>query len=287
MADEQVIQKAQSMGWIPKDQFRGPEEKWVDADVFVERGEQIMPILRKHNKDLQTKVETLNNQVTTLQTAITASQEAIDGLKTFHAENVKEKVAQARANLMAEIKQARTDGNIDAELEANNELQQLNLAEVESAKKPKLNDADLTTKVKLTPEQEQAQRTAETEFNAWRTEVAPWYGTDEDKTAVAIAMGNKLRAKGETVTGRAFLDKVVAEVEKVLQGNPRMRTSKVGEDSRQSGSSGGDGHSYSDLPQEAKAQVAKQAGKMVGEGRAFKTLPEWQNYYAQVFFEEA
>ena len=34
MADETVVKEAQTMGWVPREQFRGAEEKWVDADVF-------------------------------------------------------------------------------------------------------------------------------------------------------------------------------------------------------------------------------------------------------------
>lgn len=44
--------RARAMGWVPKEDFRGPEDKWRDADEFVKRGEEELPILRERNRDL-------------------------------------------------------------------------------------------------------------------------------------------------------------------------------------------------------------------------------------------
>jgi hypothetical protein len=44
--DPETESRAKAMGWAPKDEWRGPEDRWVDADVFVKRGEEVMPILK-------------------------------------------------------------------------------------------------------------------------------------------------------------------------------------------------------------------------------------------------
>jgi hypothetical protein len=48
--------KARRQGWRPKDEYRGPEEKWVDADAFLKRSDEELPVmrerLRKQDKDL-------------------------------------------------------------------------------------------------------------------------------------------------------------------------------------------------------------------------------------------
>ena len=42
--------KVQQLGWAPKESFRGDPQLWMDAKTYVNRGEQIMPILRKNNQ---------------------------------------------------------------------------------------------------------------------------------------------------------------------------------------------------------------------------------------------
>lgn len=42
----EVEQKALKMGWTPKDQFKGDPSKWRPADEFVERGENMLPIVK-------------------------------------------------------------------------------------------------------------------------------------------------------------------------------------------------------------------------------------------------
>ena len=47
-----VEEEARAQGWVGKDEFRGSDDDWVDADTFVKRGKEIMPILRKNNEKL-------------------------------------------------------------------------------------------------------------------------------------------------------------------------------------------------------------------------------------------
>lgn len=46
----EVEQKALKMGWTPKDQFKGDPDKWRPADEFVERGENMLPIIKAQVK---------------------------------------------------------------------------------------------------------------------------------------------------------------------------------------------------------------------------------------------
>ena len=48
----EVRHEAESQGWVPKERFRGNENDWVDAETFVKRGREILPILRKNNENL-------------------------------------------------------------------------------------------------------------------------------------------------------------------------------------------------------------------------------------------
>lgn len=48
--------RARAQGWVPKEEFRGPAEKWRDADEFVRRGEEELPILRERSRTLERKL---------------------------------------------------------------------------------------------------------------------------------------------------------------------------------------------------------------------------------------
>ena len=52
-----VEEEARAQGWVGKDEFRGSDDDWVDADTFVKRGKEIMPILRKNNEKLLKELE--------------------------------------------------------------------------------------------------------------------------------------------------------------------------------------------------------------------------------------
>lgn len=40
-------EKAKPQGWVPRESFRGDPAKWVDAETFVKRGENILPIVKE------------------------------------------------------------------------------------------------------------------------------------------------------------------------------------------------------------------------------------------------
>jgi len=54
---EATEKEARAQGWAPKEEFRGKETDWIDADVFVQRGREINPILRKNNERIQKELD--------------------------------------------------------------------------------------------------------------------------------------------------------------------------------------------------------------------------------------
>ena len=49
--------EARDMGWVPREEYRGKEENWRDAEDFVKRGETILPIVTAQNKKLRSEME--------------------------------------------------------------------------------------------------------------------------------------------------------------------------------------------------------------------------------------
>lgn len=59
----EVEDRAKRMGWVPKDKFKGDEERWVPADKFLERGETELPIMRERIKKMDGTIANLNKTI--------------------------------------------------------------------------------------------------------------------------------------------------------------------------------------------------------------------------------
>ena len=280
MDDTQVVnnveQEARTLGWVPAEEFKGDPNRWVDAETFVERGHTVMPILRKNNERLETLVKQQAEELNKMKNMFNASQESITELQKVHAEATKAAVAKARAEVMNELKQAKRDGDVDREVELQEELLQLKdqQAQIDQQQQPQQQQAQQGTQEQVHPE-----------LQAWMKE-NPWFGTDTRKTQKAMGIAQILRADpdNDNLQGRAFFERVVAE----LEGNA-PRPDKVG-GARPTGGGGGGGgaaggKAFADLPADAKEACDRQGKKLVGEGRAFKDMAAWRSYYANLYFQ--
>lgn len=278
----EVEKQAKEMGWSPQDQFKGDPEKWVDAQAFVDRGQHVLPIVQATNRRLKSDLESTNTRLAHTQAALQESQEAIQALQEYHADEVKNKVEQARTKLLAELKTAKRDENIDREVELTDELQRLNTAQADAGQPAKGNGKD-----KAAPAKNWADDPV---FKAWAEE-NHWYGEDEAKTMIAQGVAMKLRREGDATIGRPFMDKVSAGVIKEIQrltGNTRGGPSKVEGGGPSGNDTGGGGKSYNDLPSEAKEACDKFARdtRLVGAGKIHKTQAEFRKHYATEYFKD-
>lgn len=55
--------EARASGWTDKDEFKGDPNRWVDAETFVNRAEELMPLLRKENKNLRSEMAEIKKMV--------------------------------------------------------------------------------------------------------------------------------------------------------------------------------------------------------------------------------
>lgn len=262
-----IEQEAISLGWSPKDQFKGDEAKWVDAETFVERGKQIMPILRKNNERLLGEVAELKSTVSTLTQAVTQSNESVAALKEFHETSTKAQVEKARRDLLAELKQAKTDGDVDAEVDATAALSEFDAAQkaVKAAPAP--------------PPAAKASPALNPEVEQWMKD-NPWYGIDHIRTGMMDGVSKKLRADGNTKVGKLFLEEAAEQVEQTLGGGEQRQSKVDGGAAGRGGSGGSGGSGYASMPKEAREQCDKLAEKFVGPNKVYKTAKEWQTFYA-------
>ena len=59
--DEETLAEAKRQGWVPQEDYNGPEDKWVDADTFVKKGKEINALLRKDNEFLKREVSEMKS----------------------------------------------------------------------------------------------------------------------------------------------------------------------------------------------------------------------------------
>ena len=279
-----VVKEASSLGWSPKEQWRGDPEKWIDADAFVARGHEVMPILQANNRKLQQKLDAVTGQLQQVTTQLSVSQEAIKALKEFNSEATRQQAEDTKKDLIGSLKEAKESGDLETELALTEQLGEINSVikaakedAVEGKPKPKPSGEDKG----FVPD-----AATQASFTAWATD-NPWFGTDKRRTRMANVIAGELRADPANagLLHRDFLDKVTEEVNAEL-GTGRAAMDKV-EGSRGGGSgrtSGG--KSFADLPADAKAACAKYTKQLVGEGRAYKTEVEWQKAYTAKYFAE-
>lgn len=276
--DPQVEQEARGLGWVPEDDFRGDKTKWVDAETFVKRGKEQLPILLENNRRLKGEVARLNGKVGQLEQLFEGSQEAILELKNFHEETFNARVKAEKERLQEQIVAARENDDVRGELEARDKLDSL-----------KDEVRDLTTKPKPKGEappkkKDPPQGEADTpEFQAWRA-ANPWFLTDQRKAAMTFGLAQQLRAENPEVIGKDFFDLLDKAIEETMP--TRKPTPGKVDPPRNGGGSGGGGKGYASLPADAKEVCDRQAKSFVGANKAFKTAKEWQDHYAKVYYDK-
>ena len=241
----EVLQEAMSQGWVPKEKYRGNEADWVDADVFVKRGREILPILRKNNENLIKDLQSTKQQLQEF-------KEAAEEFKRFQREAYERKT-QEYENRIREIKESRAQAISDGDGQKVNALDDA----LDQAKED-LNEAKQAVKDAAKAPTPAAQPTTfEPALQAWMDNNS-WFGQDKRMTSIANAIGESLRLESPLLKGQEFLDKldeVLAEEfpTKFNKTSKQTPSSRVESGSGRQSRSGSGSQSYDNLPAEAKA----------------------------------
>ncbi len=240
--DPQIEKEARIFGWVPKEEFRGSEDDWVDADVFVKRGKEINPILRKNNELLMKKLEEKAKEIDSIKASV-------EEFKKFQKESFERKQAEYEvqiAELKSKKREAIAEGNGDLVVDIDDQIDSLKEAQ---------RDAKEAAKAKPEPEQTaQATIPDDPELQSWLNR-NQWFGTDTEMTDMANGLGASVRKQFPHLTGRDFLDKLDDKIkeyfpQKVLGNKAKGSAVDSSGSVRGSGSTGK--KSYDNLPADAK-----------------------------------
>ena len=241
--DEAVVHEAESQGWVPKEKYRGDEKDWVDADQFVKRGREILPILRKNNENL---IKELNNTKTQLK----EFKEAADEFKAFQQENYDRKIKEAQATITS-LKESRAQAITDGDGQRVNALDDaIDIAkeDIVEAKAAKKDDAKTTV---------EPPSSIDPTLQGWLDQ-NEWFGKDKRITKMTNAIGEELREEFPNLQGKAFLDKLDEALEEEFPNRFGKTERKPPRGTVESGAGRGSPrsalakHSYDNLPDEAK-----------------------------------
>lgn len=69
-SDPQAVDRARLTGWAPKEEFRGDPEKWVPAEEWNRRTDEIMPILKSTNQKLESELTSTKTELQNLKKVV-------------------------------------------------------------------------------------------------------------------------------------------------------------------------------------------------------------------------
>lgn len=267
--------EAREMGWLDKEKFKGPEDKWVSAKEFYERGEHLFPLVKATNKRLKNDLLTRDKEIATLKEAMESSQKAIKALQKNYEESTKKQVEEAKRELREQIKAARELGDTDTELDLQDKMASLRNAETVAKEEAE--------EIGKKPPQE----SLSPDFLAWNKE-NPWFGDtstaeNRKRSRTLIRIGEDLLEEGTNLTGRPFMEKCVELLEDREAGVNQKGVSKVAGGAGSSRSSSANG--FSSLPKEAKDACHEDNDSFVGPGKMFKTVKEWETQFYNTYNE--
>lgn len=176
-----IEQKAVEQGWVPKEDFEGDEQEFIDAPEFVRRGE------------LFAKIEHQSKEVKQL-------KQALDALKKFNGTIQEQAYNKALKQLQEAKKAARVDGDHEQAYALEEKIEEI-----------KEEKAEFEAKLDQVPSPNVQ---SDPVFDSWQTN-NNWYGKDKAMTAFADQVGREIRS--EVLAGSLTKEEAFQEIAKQVK----------------------------------------------------------------------
>ena len=244
--DETVQQteeaRATLSGWTPEDQFKGASDRWVDAEAWNKRSDELMPILKATNSRLEGNLNATQRELGATQKELASLKKTMDQIVKVNETVSQREYDRARETLLKEQATA---------IEANDgekwEALERTKVELEESK---------PEKVVLPEPPDQNDQARSNNHNVFLQRNGAWYGTgqnhDAEMTAFAVLVGSELASQGwPEAMQYPEIEKRTREKFAHKFGNNRRNEASVDTSTQtptQKGKSG-----YNSLPADAKA----------------------------------
>lgn len=259
----EIEKDARHFGWVPKEEFRGDQDSWVDAETFVKRGKEINPILRSNNERLKKE---LQEATAKHDKELAELRAAAEEFKAFQKDSYERKQKQLQDELQAlklQRKEAMRENDVDL------------VEEIEDRIEAVKEEQSFKPEVKELPKEEKTV-VLDPALSEWMSE-NKWFGTDVENTEIANVLGAAVRREFPNLTGKAFLDKLDERIDSRL---PDVRGKKSGQrdtvdSSTTRGSSTTKKKSYENLPADAKAACDKYVKQKLMTKEEYVAMYDW------------
>lgn len=253
IVDRDYEAEARAHGWVPKDEFlakpNAHESRWVDAETFARRADEVMPLLKKQNERLTRELAEVKKQARRI---------------TDHFNKAEERI---RDELVAKMEEAVKTGDVAA------------------FRKLKTEADDLT---KEAAKPEYSKEEAMDAFEAFR-DVCTWYDKANLASAseleinarlYADRMTEKHLAKTEEMAPSDFFGMIQGLVEEkypaITAKAPRQKPPSDVAGTTQNRNPGPRGKTFNDLPVEAQRMADKWiAQKLIPDRAAYVKSYDW------------
>jgi hypothetical protein len=222
--------EARKFGWVPKDEFKGNEDDWRDADEFLRRGREINGYLRKD-------LDKLARQNAAKEAELLEIKQTLKEFKEFYSKAEENAYKRAVKELQEQRAEAIKNNDGDLVIELEEQLEEL------KEQKP----------VRKEQKEEVKPNTPPPEFFDW-VEENQWYRDDRALQGAAVAISEELRERHPSLFGREFLDLVAKEVKKNFPDKFKSKTrdSVPAVEGGNTNRGTGKKKTFADLPAEAK-----------------------------------
>ena len=264
-------ERARAQGWRPKDEYNGDPDRWVDAEAFVKRGEEELPVVRERNRHLESRVTELNQKLE--QTASTiANMERMNRVAVQRAvQREREQLAQEYGRLK---EQAVEFGDVD---------QFRNLEMQERQHLSHFDSQVAQDFAQQQPQQAPANVYEMPEVQTWVNE-NPWFETNREMHNMAVSVSQAIGGANPTMPMADVLKQTAQRMRAIYpdkfggSSQPQRPSMPSVEGSASRGAAVRQStRGAAQLPPEAR----KQGQEFVSDG-LFKNLDE----YARSYFEQ-
>jgi len=166
-----VEDRARDMGWRPLSEFKGDESRFVDAETFVKKGEEVLPIVKANARKAEEALASAKAEIAEM-------RDSFKEFKKYHSQTEQRALTQARKELEREMADA-------VEARDHRAVREI-AADMAALSK------DVQTDDHGNPYQSPSH--AKT-LNQWKGD-NPWFGSDSVMTAAANAVANELERSG-------------------------------------------------------------------------------------------
>lgn len=237
-------QEARAQGWAPKEEWHGPADKWVDADTFLKRGEEIKGVLKERNGHLSRELREVRQLL--LEQRDMAQKAKLAGYQ------------QALEDIQRRQRAAAESADVEAYDAA---------------------ERDRSRVIQQVQEEQKASPSVDHDFEDWQSD-NDWFEADPDMRAYAIGVSAIVQSETK-LGGRKLYDEVTKRVKKTFPhkfGNPRRTDPGAVEPGAQAPAPKKSGKTFDDLPAESKVSYERQARQFKQMGINFSKEEYLANY---------